>query len=223
MDVRGFILDGLQHHEVQQPLDAVVVGLGDEVFEVDRLAAIIEVGHRDVFGQISDEGGERLIVFTVEPIDHLVDLNRGGDHRIHLEAHQQTQVIQSPEVVGRLEGHRQRIRRRIVRNREDVIRIGHLGGDHPDDTFLEVVFLQIDGSHPRLSGESHVDVIVGAITQLDQKLADRSPLFLLKFQTFLSLITGDLAHFGQHTSEATAGEFGIGAVVFGHQGLSSVD
>ena len=57
---------------------------------------------------------------------------------------------------------------------------------------------------------------VGAVAQLDQELANRSPLLLLELKTLLRLVAGDLAHLGEHPPEATAGEFWVGSGVFSH-------
>ena len=86
------------------------------------------------------------------------------DHRLHVEAGHELDVVHREDVGGI--GHRDRQRRADARERDDLIADRGVLRDELDDRGIDFVELQIDGRNAVLPGEHRRDFVVADKAQL---------------------------------------------------------
>jgi hypothetical protein len=215
VDVRRLVLDRLEQDEVEQADDLVVLRRRRELLEVDRLAASLEGRERLVLAQLGHHLGHRRLVAAVVLLDQGVDLVLGRDHGLDLEAHQQTQVVDGPEVVRALHRDRDRAGTFVELDGHDLVGVGGLRRQGRDDLRRE---LPLDVHHPHagLAGHRGGHVRGGDVAELDEQLADALVLALgaavaLEGERLVHLLAGDLAQPREDAAEATPLELrGVG-------------
>ena len=77
-----------------------------------------------------------------------------------------------------------------------------------DGLLVELDALEIEIGHAGLPGDGRGDVLLRAIAQLDQELADGHLSRLLNREGLVHLLARDRPHLGQHATELAAFQFG---------------
>ena len=224
MDVRGLVLDRLEQHEVDQPHHLVVVGGLGQLLEVDRLAPALEGRQGVGLAQLGHEPGHRAVLARVPLGEHLVDLILRGHHRVDLEAHQQAEVVDRPEVVRALHGDGDGPRLLVVVERDDLVGVGALRGQGLDRRRGDSVDIDLHHPHARLAGQGSQDVVLLDVLQPNQQPPDRLAAGLLELERLVDLVAGHLAELGEHPPQPPPLELGgvhglrFGRGGFGHSG-----
>src|SRR5690606_14358575 len=87
---------------------------------------------------------------------------------------------------------------------DDLIGVDVLARDRLPDLLRNLVPRQVDVRHAGLTGQRRGDVLLGAVPEFDQKLADADLAGLLALERFVNLLARDLAHLAQDTPELPA-------------------
>jgi hypothetical protein len=201
VDVAGALLDRRHQHHVHQLDDRRLLALPGERLGADLLEVLehLHVGgvaERHLFerpGRHVERArparGRGLRCARVVLLQRLVDGRLRRHDRLDVVARHELDVVHGEHV--RRVGHRDRQRRARAAERDDLVLLGGLGRDEPDDGRVDLELGEVDGGHAVLLAQQRRDVVVLDEPELDQVQAELPPVGLLVVQGLLELLRRD--------------------------------
>src|SRR6266436_4056005 len=134
--------------------------------------------------------------FAVELRDGLGNGRFRGDHRLHVKARHELDIVHGKDVSG--VGHRDRKRGTDTRKRDNLIADGGVLGYQLDYGGIYLVELQVNGGNAILAGKYTRNFVFTDEAKLHQTRSEPSATRLLVFQGLAKLLGRDQAFFYQY-------------------------